>query len=374
MRELSINLANIGNHITILARLSSDTCIFTHPNIIVRKVFSINKPWWNTISYSAISFVYGFFLLLVSEYDVIYERHHFFGTGCLLGSIFSLPKIVEIDGLLSEEHQFSGIIDERVGKILLFFERINYKMADALISVTPEIKEVLVEKYGVPFQKITVISNAVNTKLFRPMNKVIVKKKLGLSEEENYVCFVGQLAVWQGLENLILSSINVLKELPSTRFLIIGDGPLRDKLTNLTRRVGTSKGFIFTGTVTYENVPLYINASEVCILPKKPMRSGYSPLKLYEYMACGKPVIATNISSFELLEKYGCGLIVNTEDYDEFAKCILKVLRSKKEKKLMGQKGRKYVIKNHTWISVARRTMKLFRVLICHSNTLDSIK
>lgn len=66
--------------------------------------------------------------------------------------------------------------------------------------------------------------------------------------------------------------------------------------------------------VPYQKVPLYINASDICVTAKKSLKSGYSPLKLYEYMACGKQVVANRVNGFEILEKNKAGILVEPEN------------------------------------------------------------
>ena len=111
----------------------------------------------------------------------------------------------------------------------------------------------------------------------------------------------------------------------------------------------------FTGAVSYEKIPLYINAGDVCVVPKIPLKSGYSPLKLYEYMACGRPVIATRTEGFEILEEKNAGLLVNPENSQQFANAIIQLLTDKELGSRMGEHGRTYVVENHSWEIIARR-------------------
>jgi glycosyltransferase involved in cell wall biosynthesis len=104
-----------------------------------------------------------------------------------------------------------------------------------------------------------------------------------------------------------------------------------------------SRNYIFTGSVPYEQVSMYINACEVCVVPKRPLKSGYSPLKLYEYMACGKPVIASRLDVFEVLEQINSGLLVNPEDPNEFSTAVLQLLSDPYLREKMGFNGRNYV-------------------------------
>ena len=104
------------------------------------------------------------------------------------------------------------------------------------------------------------------------------------------MCFVGHLAAWQGVEFLIYASPLILGKCPEIRFLVVGDGVMRDKLLELVSEFGLADKFVFTGRVPYECVPLYINAADVCVAPfirERNSKIGLSALKTYEYLACG---------------------------------------------------------------------------------------
>ena len=166
---------------------------------------------------------------------------------------------------------------------------------------------------------------------------------------------MGALYAWQGVEYLVKSAPLVLQKCPEARFLIVGDGQMKQELIELAEQIGVSDKVIFTRMVPYQEVPLYINASDVCVTPKKPLSSGYSPLKLYEYMACAKPVIATRTHGFEILEEYNAGLLVNPEDHQQLADAITTLLKNKELRMELGENGRKYVVEKQSWASVARR-------------------
>ena len=125
-----------------------------------------------------------------------------------------------------------------------------------------------------------------------------------LDANYKYVCFVGHLAPWQGVEYLIKSSPYILNKCPNTKFVIVGEGPKFDELVKLVNHLNISQNYLFTGYVNYETVPLYINASNICVAPfviERNERIGLSALKLYEYLACGKPVVASKITGIEEL-------------------------------------------------------------------------
>jgi glycosyltransferase involved in cell wall biosynthesis len=134
---------------------------------------------------------------------------------------------------------------------------------------------------------------------------------------------------------------------------------MKDELAALANQLDVVDKIIFVGKIPYNQVPLYINASEICVTPKKPLRSGYSPLKLCEYLACSKPVIATRTNGFELLEENNAGLLINPENQQEFADAINMLLKDPVLRQRMGENGRKYVLEDRSWESVARKVAKV---------------
>ncbi len=134
---------------------------------------------------------------------------------------------------------------------------------------------------------------------------------------------------------------------------------MKNELLNLSRELGIEDRFIFTGVVPYDRVPAYINASDVCAAPfilARNAKIGLSPLKLYEYMACGKPVVASAISGVaDALEASKGGISVLPENPEALAGAILKLLENKELRASMGSKGLSYVTENYSWYSVARQ-------------------
>jgi glycosyltransferase involved in cell wall biosynthesis len=130
----------------------------------------------------------------------------------------------------------------------------------------------------------------------------------------------------------------------------------------LTEQTGVSDKFIFTGIVPYEEVSKYINASDVCVhLPfgKRNERVGASSLKLFEYMACGKPIITTDVDGIpKEIERVNAGILVSC-NLQEIAGNIIKLLKSEKMREEMGKNGRKCVVENHSWGIVAEKVARV---------------
>jgi len=257
------------------------------------------------------------------------------------------------------EFSFSKIYFYANAKFKLFILKKTLEFSDKIIAVTPGIKANLEKIYNIPGGKIVVVSNGANTSLFKPLKQETCKKELGLDAEISYVSFVGNFAPWQGVEYLVKAAPFILSQFPKCRFLIVGDGIMKNELIKLSRELGVEDRFIFTGVVEYFRVPLYINASDACVAPfifARNAKIGLSPLKLYEYMACGKPVVASGIDGVsDILEASEGGISVIPENPSALAEAILKLLENPNLRIKMGSKGLRYVTENCSWYSVAKQ-------------------
>ena len=323
---------------------------------------------------------YGYVLQLlklakIHHFDIVYTRHIIVGIiGLIIKKIYSSKLVIEWNSITPDERRLTEkqstkwkIFKNTRIKLLKILEIFVLRKADAIIAVTQGIKDYLVEN-GINENKVGVIENGANTELFNPVRDSNVvnelKNKLHINNDEKVVLFVGNLAPWQGVEYLLRAAPSIVGEIPKTKFLIVGDGIMREKLESLVKDLNIAHNVILTETVPYEIVPEYINISDVCVVLKRKMSSGYSPLKLYEYMACGKPVIATNTAGFEILEQYNTGILVNPEDSQELASALVKLLQDKQLREQMGVNGRELVVREYSWECTAKKTIGVFRNLL----------
>jgi glycosyltransferase involved in cell wall biosynthesis len=287
--------------------------------------------------------------------DVIYRRHSLFVSDYFIGRLFHIPSVKEVNGILFDETVITKRADKMVLRVIDWAERFGMVRADKIIVVTSRLRELLKQEYRVPEDKIVVITNGANTDLFKPMDMAQARKELGLDQDADYVCFVGRLQLWQGVEYLIKSLPMIIEQCPKTQLLVVGEGPIQQDLANLAKSLGVGEKVKFTGAVPYSKVPLYMNAGNVCSLLKVDVKSGLSPLKLYEYMACGKPIVATRVEGLDIIEKNNFGLLVDREDSQQVAQAFSKLLKNEALRKTQGENGRKYVVENQSWASVANK-------------------
>jgi glycosyltransferase involved in cell wall biosynthesis len=289
------------------------------------------------------------------NYDLVFETFGGpFAVTCCIRRLLRAPIVIELHGLITEEERmynmprlYTDIIHpELVGRSL--------RLADGVVTVTPGIKGKISELYGVREDRIKIIPNGVNTTLFRPMDQSRVRRDLKLDEKGTYIGFVGNLVPWQGVEYLIKAAPAIIEGYEGegkVMFLIVGDGISREKLQKMVRDVGLSSRFIFTGKVEYELVPKYINSFDLCVAPFEPsFFVDASPLKIFDYMACGKAILASNTKGVaDLLMSSKAGVVVSHKNSDEFAGAIIELLRNNELRQSLGKNGLLEVKLNHDW-------------------------
>jgi glycosyltransferase involved in cell wall biosynthesis len=249
-----------------------------------------------------------------------------------------IPVVVEFNGLLNLEagvskfllpfghiRHFNGLL----AAVTLSLERLVARRSKGVVCVSPTIRDQLVRRHNLVVRT-QVIENGVDCEVFVPGSRTEVRKRLGLDLNAYMMVYVGSLVAWQGLDVLVEASKLVVLERAQSVFLLVGDGPLRQPLLERVRSLGLENHFIFTGEVAHREIPRYISAADICLAPFKRARNlmvGLSPLKVVEYMACGRAVVTTKIPGVsELVVGSGAGLAVLPDDPRELARAILHLL------------------------------------------------
>jgi len=368
MRILYITLENLSLHKGSV----------THVKEIVaglrkrgHQVGLIGRPW-NSIAFSSFSLLVSLFIKL-PQYDIIYARDYHTTILALLPRLLFRKKLIyEINGLASEEQKLKGrfLLNRVIAFIIGRAEKIAAKNSDRIVSVTPQIASHLITHFNRSPKEIKIIGNGVNTELFRPINDQTLLEKwrrsIGVEMDEMVAIFVGNLARWQGVDVLIESGLQLLPEGQKMKFLIVGNGPLKADLMRRVSRSEFKSHFIFIGMMDYKNIPFLINISDFCIAPfilKRNEKTGVSPLKIFEYMACGKPIVASRIEGLEFIEKEGIGCLIEPENAESLKKGLSHLIQEPQERIRMGERGLTIARENCSWESRANEIENVIKEL-----------
>jgi len=277
---------------------------------------------------------------LAKKYNVDVTHAHFAYpegyVGLLIKNRTGKPLVVTLHGgdILVEPSVNYGIrlnpdIDRVVRRVL--------RDADRVISASTATYKTALE-LGCSPSKLTLIPNAVDVKRFHPsVNGFYVREKLGLGNRPVVFTLRGH-EPQKGIEYLIKAVPLVLKEVPKTVFIIGGDGSLRSYHESLAKELGVSENTLFTGYIPQEELPHFYAACDVFVIPSVVEAFG---LVTIEAMACGKPVIGTNVGGIPDIIKDGVnGFLVEPKDVSVLAEKITILVNDSNLSKRMGKAGR----------------------------------
>ena len=280
--------------------------------------------------------------------NFIYERYSLWGmTGLWLARKYSLPLVLEVNAPLAyEQKQYRGLSFSSLAE---WTERMIWCGADLVVVVSESLRRHLQEA-GVRPERIRVLPNAVDTDLFHNrLDGEPVRKRFRL-EGRFVVGFVGTFKPWHGADLLLEAFQRLYETDPDMHLLLVGDGPLRESLENKIQQAGLNEAVTFAGRVTHEEVPLYLAAMDAAVAPYPDLTEFYySPLKLFEYMAADRAVVASRIGQVaQLLVDGETGLLFEPGDVGDLARCIRR-LREDSELRLALGKEAGRVSRSYTW-------------------------
>jgi glycosyltransferase involved in cell wall biosynthesis len=296
----------------------------------------------------------------------VYERYSLWGTaGIRLARKWSIPLVLEVNSPLSyeEQHFRDGVAFPALAR---WAERRIWRRADVLVAVSEAFRSRF-EKAGVAPQKVRVLPNAVDTSLFRAeVDDDSLRSRLNL-DGRFVVGFVGSFKAWHGVDILFKAFARLRGEDAAYHLLLVGDGPMRTTLEDETRRLGLQEVVTFVGSVPHEDVPRYLAVMDVAVAPYPALEDFYySPLKLYEYMAAGRAIVASKIGQVgEAVADGLTGLLYEPDDVEGLLHCLHRLRSDKKLKRELGLNARMACSKN-TWRQSAERVVGWVEPLLEH--------
>lgn len=261
--------------------------------------------------------------------NIVLERNSAKGAGVFSGRLLGIPSVVEV-------------IDPDYSKLAL---RLCRKIFAYTTTILPP------DVHG----KTEITHAGVDAAVFRPMDGSEVRAEYNLTS--SVVVYVGSMSAWHGTEHLIDVAAR-MKDMDVT-FLMVGKDV--EMLRSQAEERGVLDRFVFTGFVPYADVPKYIAAADLAVAPYDPAGFAdmeahgfyFSPIKIFEYMACGKPVVASDVEIVrDIIRESRCGLLADPGDARDFADKLRILLRDDTLRKQFSENGRNTVIKKYSWEKV----------------------
>lgn len=271
---------------------------------------------------------------------------------------------------IATEHT-SGFLDRLDRGRMLGLYRWVYVRMDHIITPSDELAEA-VGSLGIPGEKITFVSNGVDTEKFSPnVPPKDLRRQYALAPETRVVLCPRRLEPKNGVKYLVEAVPAVLLECPETRFFIVG-GSYPDQLALLqekARELGVQDQIIFAGSVPNAEMPSWYTAADVVVLPSLKEATSIAGL---EAMACGRPLVGTNVGGIPHLITDGrTGLLVEPRDSDGLANALVRLLTDDTARREMGVAARKKAVDQFSWAQVACTVQNIYEKTLRNAENRD---
>lgn len=292
--------------------------------------------------------------------DAIYQRHTAFNVvGAVLSRLLRVPLVLEFNSSeVWKGRHWGGLHLPRVAALV---EEINLRAADRIVVVSRPLRDSLVAE-GVTSDKVLVNPNGVDPRQFEPENGgEAARTRFGLSGGI-VVCFSGTFGVWHGIPTLAAVIPKLLEARPQVRWLLLGDGPLR----HLVEPLATPGRVVLTGLVPHAEMPDHLAAADILVSPHGRQADGGeffgSPTKLFEYMAAGRPIVASAVGQIaEVLQDGQTALLVPPDDPESLAQAIARLIDDACLRQRLAVAARAAAEERHTWRQNAERLLGSMR-------------
>jgi len=305
---------------------------------------------------------YKTFLDSVKASDLIHAHGHPYLSSFIAARIakkYSKPLVLtQHNTFIEYENNFwdhvEWLNDLAIGRQVI-------KQADRIIVVSNATRKYVLS-LGADPEKVTVLHNGVDTYRFKPLTgaKDDIRKKLGIPKNAVVVVTVRRLVYKNGIDTLIDSAKIAIKKNPQLVFLVIGKGPDFNEVKAKIAQLGIGNNFKLTGFVSDRDLPFYYNAADFFVLPSK---SGEGlPLVAIEAMACGLPVVATNVGGISEVMTEEYSKLVPPDNPDALAEAIVEF--SHMEVSTLKKGLRSVIEQRYSWDKNVEKLVKIYEELI----------
>jgi glycosyltransferase involved in cell wall biosynthesis len=297
----------------------------------------------------------------VEDYDLIHERFALLN----IWSLFIVRDIcaaylLEVNSPLAEEipYRFLRPLAKRIREL-------QFKRCDGIITQTDTLKGILSNFTDKP---IFVVPNGVDPEKFTPAKSSQILRKKYAPKGEVLVAFIGAFMKWHGVHKIPEIAQKLSSKHKNVRFLVVGGGPMFGEVKKMCEGL---KNVVLTGSMDSEQIPEILASSDILIAPFD--TSGYrilerygfwwSPVKLFEYMASGKPVVSYDFEEVRNIVR-DAGLLAQPSNLGQFVECLSRLVEDENLRKRLGKRGRKIAEEEYSWANRAKQTIDVYKKVL----------
>ncbi len=319
-----------------------------------RYIYAVPKKYFYPITgFSYSRFISEYAIKNIKPKPDLIHAHFSYpdGYGMIkLAKKWRVPLVISALGTIERKVAYEGTYTSKQ-----IIKAMNF--ADRILSVSEDLKLHIIN-LGIKEEKVHVVPNGVDIEEFKPLGKIYARNQLNIPHDKNIVLFVGALRKIKGVDYLIEATKNFVNA--NTDLYMVGrDDGLRKILEKRVHELKIADHVKFIGPVNHDNIPLWISASDILVLPSL---SEGRPNVVLEALSCEIPVVATDVGGIpELMVDGETGYLVPAKNPAELSIKIKKLLEDKNQRENMGKLGRKSIIERGlTWEAHAKKTVDIY--------------
>lgn len=290
-------------------------------------------------------------------FDFVYERYALYSyAGVEFARSHDIPGLLEVNAPLIEEQERYRVLFDRDGATEA--TKRAFHAATAVVAVSEGIAA-YVRNHGVVDGRISVLPNAVDPREFSS------PRISDATQDGTFtIGFVGSLKPWHGVDQLISAYARLWDYEAAWQLLIAGDGPERDRLqarvAGLPAPIASSIKFL--GMLPHAEIPRLLATMNAAVAPSVSSDTYFSPIKIFEYMSAGRPVVAARCGQIPSLIRHGVtGLLYDPEDTQDLASALLRLRADPSLAALIAEGARRDVLAHHSWDHRCDSIMRIVR-------------
>lgn len=356
------DVANVGDNWQVAAGVSGLRLFKVFESAVRRLQRTLHIPYF--AFFDTFRF-YEACLRVLPGYDLCHEHNGLFCAGAALACRrLNVPYVLTFSADPLYERALGGRPLRGFHRFVAAQEaRFTYRLAGKIICVSESAKEHLARTWDVDPSKIVVMANGVDLERFRPdYDPAPIRAEWGLGDAP-VVGFVGGFQHWHGLDKLVESFSAVRRAIPNARLLLVGDGRARQALDEKIAQEKLGPAVTITGLLPQERIPEMLSAMDIAVLPypQLPREMWFSPLKLYEYMAAGKAIVASRAGQIaEVIRHEVNGLLVEPGNVAELAQTLIALLNDPAKREQLGFNARRQAVEQHSWNTYIDRLEEVY--------------
>ena len=282
--------------------------------------------------------------------------------GYIISRLKRIPLIFELRDLWPKFAIDTGVLkNSLVIKLSYWLENFIYRKANLINVLTPAFKDYLLKEKKAPENKIIYIPNAADLDLMKPGPKNNWVREKFNWDDKFVILYVGAHGVANDLRQII-NAAKLFKNNPEILFVLIGDGMEKLKLITVAKEQNLTN-VQFLGSVSKDKIVDFINAADVCTAILDPVFTTTYPNKVFDYMACARPVVLPidGVCRKLVVDEARAGLFVRPEDAEDFKEKIFYFYNHPEARETMGQNGRRFVIERFDRQKLANQYLEIIK-------------